>query len=87
MKYRDDRRKYKIAYALAKRMIHDNLGRWCEITMKRDGKQYKVIRDGYGPMEYPERDECRMVDKASGEVIAECENLFELAEKIIEMGY
>ena len=31
-------------------MMIRNGGRWCEITMKKSGKKYTVVRDGYGPM-------------------------------------
>lgn len=33
-----------------------NLGRWCEVTLKRTGEKILVVRTGYGPMERPEGD-------------------------------
>lgn len=64
-------------------MMMENLGRWCEITMKKTCEKIKVIRTGYGSMEYPERDSAKLVNEA-GEVIFEGENLYDVAKWICE---
>lgn len=68
--------------SLAKEMMN-NLGRWCEITMKKTGEKFKVVRTGYGPMEYPERDSAKLVNE-NGEVVYEGETLTDVAKWICE---
>ena len=46
-----------------------NLGRWCEITMKKTGEVLTLVRTGYGPMEYPEKDNHELVLKSTGHVL------------------
>ena len=41
--------------ALAKKEVA-NCGRWCEVTIKKNGDVVRVERMGYGPMERPEWD-------------------------------
>ena len=59
----------KIEDELRKRQMQ-NLGRWCRIEMKKDGKIYNIVRTGYKSMEYPERDSQSIVNEA-GDTIAE----------------
>lgn len=69
---------------LARRQIHDHLGRWCEITMK-SGEVLKIVRTGYGPMEYPERDTQEI--RIGNETVEKCDNLWEVAEWICDRAY
>ena len=66
---------------LAKRECK-NLFRWCEVTLKKTGEVVTVIRTGYGPAEYPERDSQKV--EINGEVIAEFDSLYEVAEWMID---
>ena len=86
-KYAHEMRRNSIAHELGKRMLREHLGRWCTITMKKDEKKFEVIRDGYGPMEYPEKDACHIVDVEKGTTIGEAKTLYEMADLIIGMGY
>lgn len=47
-----------------------NLGRWCEITMKKTGETFTLVRTGYGPMEYPTGDSHKLLN-SEGEVVVE----------------
>lgn len=47
-----------------------NLGRWCEITMKKTGETFTLVRTGYGPMEYPTGDSHKLLN-SKREVVVE----------------
>lgn len=47
-----------------------NLGRWCEITMKKTGETFTLVRTGYGPMEYPTGDSHKLLN-SKDEVVVE----------------
>lgn len=72
----------KCVEKLATMMIR-NGGRWCEIAMKKSGKKYTVVRDGYGPMEYPERDKCHIKDENKN-VLYASNDLYGMSAYIIE---
>lgn len=76
------RRVNKIEDELVKRMMK-NLGRWCEITMKATGESFRVVRTGYGPMEYPEKDSAELRN-SKGEVVCEGKTLFTVAKYICD---
>ena len=46
----------KTEVELAKREIA-NGGRWCEVTMKKNGDVVRIVRIGHGPMELPQWDD------------------------------
>lgn len=82
MTYRESQRIRKTAYALAEKMIADHLGRWCEVRMKKTGAMVKVMRTGYGPMEYPERDPAEVY---IGDIkVGEFDDLFAVARWMCE---
>lgn len=72
----------KIVNEISKREIR-NYGRWTEITMKRSGRKFIIVRTGYGPMERPEWDGHEVKEKS--EVVAEFKNLYELAVWLMEI--
>ena len=62
-----------------------NLGRWCEVEMKKSGKIIQIVRTGYGPMEYPERDSHEI--QIDGEVVAKCDDLMGVAIWMLNNTY
>ena len=77
-----NRRMMKIREELTRRMM-SNVGRWCEIIMKATGEKFKVIRTGYGPMEYPEKDPAELQDE-NGNIVYKAKDLYDLATWICE---
>lgn len=71
----------KIVDELSKRELNEHLGRWTEITMKKSGRVLRIVRTGYGPMEYPEKDSHEI--KENGVVIAEFESLYGVAKWLL----
>ena len=61
----------------------EHLWRWCEITMKRTGQVLRIVRTGYGPAEYPERDSHEIQDEDTN-VIFSGERLWDVANWIYE---
>lgn len=70
----------KIMDALVERELA-NVGRWAELTMKKTGETLTLIRTGYGPMEYPERDSHILKD-SNGNIICKANDLFGIAQYI-----
>lgn len=68
---------------LSKRMLRENIGRRCEITIKSTGERLDVVRTGYGPMEYQERDSAELRRK-NGEVIYKAKDLYDLSVFLIK---
>jgi len=77
------RRVSKIVEALLKREVA-NCGRWCEITMKKNGDVVRVIRIGCGPMERPEWDTHALMVNGNQLYGTEFKNLYELAQWICD---
>lgn len=71
----------KIVDELSKRELNEHLGRWTEITMKKSGRVFEIVRTGYGPMEYPEKDSHEI--KENGIVIAEFKSLYGVAKWLL----
>lgn len=71
----------KIVKELSNRELKEHLGRWTQITMKKSGRVFMIIRTEYGPMEYPERDAHEV--KENGKVIATGKDLWSIAEWIL----
>lgn len=55
-----------------------NGGRWIEIKLKKTNEVVRVIRRGYGPMEFPHNDNHDI--KINGEIVAQCDDLYKVAE-------
>lgn len=70
----------KIAHSLENKVL-GNGGRWCEITIKKTGETFRVIRTGYRAFEDAIYDTFNLVD-AAGKVVATGDNLFDIAEWI-----
>lgn len=64
-------------------LMMKNLGRWCEITIKKTGEKFKVVRTGYGSMEHPERDSAEL-KTMDGEIVYEAKNLYDMAKWLCE---
>ena len=61
-----------------------NGGRWCEVTMKKNGYVIRVVRVGYGPMERPEWDEHKLIVNGEEMFGTEFRNLGQVAAWICE---
>lgn len=72
----------RIAYSLEDKVLK-NGGRWCEITMRKTGETFQVIRTGYKSFEDALRDSFNLVDTKK-KVVASGENLFEIADYILK---
>lgn len=73
----------KIEEAIAKKEIA-NGGRWCELTMKKNGDVITIERVGYGPMERPEWDAHKLIVNGSQLFGTEFSNLGQVAAWIAE---
>lgn len=72
-----NRRYVRTMIELADREVA-NGGRWVEIKLKKTHEVVRVVRRGYGPMEYPQNDNHDI--EINGEVVAQCGDLYEVAE-------
>lgn len=70
----------KIVNAIAEKEINEHLGRWCELTLKATGEKLKIVRTGYGPMEYPERDKHEIY--INDKLVGKFNDLYEVAKWI-----
>lgn len=61
-----------------------NSGRWCELTMKKNGDIIRVERIGYGPMEKPEWDSHKLIVNGKAMFGTEFSNLGQVAAWIAE---
>lgn len=73
----------KIAKAIAQKEVA-NCGRWCELTMKKNGDVITVERLGYGPMERPEWDAHKLSVNGAQLFGTEFSNLTQVAAWIAE---
>ena len=73
----------KTEAALAKKEVA-NCGRWCEVTMKKNGDVVKIERVGYGPMERPEWDAHKVCVNGIEQFGLEFKNLGQVAAWICE---
>lgn len=71
----------RITYELAEREIREHFGRGCEITMKKTGEKFVILRTGYGPMESPHSDPHKMIDE-NGNTVVECDDLYGIGDYI-----
>lgn len=60
-----------------------NVGRWAKVTIKKTGETLTLVRTGYGPMEYPERDP-HILKNSEGEILCEADDLIGIARYILD---